>query len=73
MLCRGIGFAIARQLSLKLAEGDLYLTTRGDTESLNTMLRSSTGAYQSPVEVVVPVEVDVDENTEVEVKAKSIT
>ncbi len=39
ILYRGIGFAIARQLCLKLAQGDLYLTTRGDTESLNIMLR----------------------------------
>jgi len=47
---RGIGYATAKELCSKLASANIYLTTRGETDPLNTIIRGELGDKGGMVE-----------------------
>jgi len=47
---RGIGMATAKELCNRLASANIYCTTRGDTESLNTIMRQELGDKGNMIE-----------------------
>jgi len=47
---RGIGYATAKELCSKLASANIYLTTRGETDHLNTVIKEELGDKGNMVE-----------------------
>ena len=46
---RGIGYATAKELTSKLKSANIYLTTRGETEELNEIIKKDVGAKEDMV------------------------
>merc|ERR1712096_333020 len=57
---RGIGYATAKELFSKLASANIYLTTRGETDHLNTVIREELGYNEQMVEFHKMEVTDID-------------